>query len=231
AASILSFDPEVDGAEQIGHRRLGETLHEGMFLIVPLLDEVGLGVVRARHGDFSQIWKGRLRERWQTNPNELVADLLFAGLRLVRLEAAVRHWLNPPTTVIHAPQQKVHFEILLRVLNLVDSNGTSADGMRTPLLKLAWNEIRRSRGEAIKAGVLENDIVDEQLHVLLGKHLTELRAGTMTQRGFCFTLPAGEDLAGQCLFHLVCGVEADFRAPETEFRVVRELGELDRWRD
>jgi hypothetical protein len=45
---IISLDPVARDNEQIEHRLLGETLSPGMFIILPLLDDVDLGGLRAK---------------------------------------------------------------------------------------------------------------------------------------------------------------------------------------
>ena len=231
-SKVLSFDTSPAAGEPISLRIPGETLVEGMFLITPLVDDVDLGGVRAEHGHYSQIWRARLEQEWRTDASDLIARLHAAGLTLVHLNAAIRHWCKPPGTVIHAPQQMKHFEILLRVLG-VDGDRNNSPGQKRPSLfwQLAWNEVRRSRGEAIQTGVQEQEIVEEQQLVILRKLMPQIRDKALADTSFHLAIPAGNDMKGGFLFRKVCGIEEGFGAPETELKVVRELNLIDQWRD
>jgi hypothetical protein len=99
-----------------------------------------------------------------------------------------------------------------------------------PFWELAWNEVRRSRGEAIQAGFLEQEIVSEQLLKVLRGLLPQIRENASANEGFSLNLPSGNEIKGGFLFFKVCGIEEGFRAPETELKVIRELNVIDQWR-
>jgi len=227
---VLSFDPDPASREPIDRRMPSETLFEGMYLIRPLVDDVDFGGVRAEHGHYSQIWKSKLKLEWRANAAGLIARLRTAGLNLQHLSSAIQHWCKPPSTVIHAPQQMKHFEVLLRVLE-VDGDAPNNRNQKTPLWKLAWNEVRRSRGEAIQFGVQEQEIVEEQLLNILRKLVPQIRERAMTGGGFHLAIPPGSGITGDLLFLRVSGIEEGFRVPETDLKVVRELSMVDQWRD
>lgn len=99
----LSFDPDDKTDEAIGLRIPDETLHEGMFGVVPLGCEADLGGIQANRGHYSTIWKSRLVESLEENTEELLQRLRVEGVNLRNLESALYHWCKPPSTVIHAP--------------------------------------------------------------------------------------------------------------------------------
>jgi hypothetical protein len=227
---VLSFDSDPASQEPIDRRVLTETFVEGMYLIKPLVDDVDLGGMRAEHGRYSRIWKSRLELEWRANSAGLVARLRTAGLNLQDLGVAVQHWCKPPSTVIHAPQQMKHFEILLRVLG-IDGDFTDKPNPKAPLWKLAWNEIRRSRGEAIQFGVQEQEIVEEQLLNILRKLLPQIRECAKADDGFHLAIPSGNGITGDLLFFRASGIEEGFSVPEADLKIVRELSMVDQWRD
>jgi hypothetical protein len=226
---LLSLDPDPAAAQPIDRRIPGDTLVEGLFLIRPLLDDVSLGSMRVEHGHYSRVWKERLIHAWQTDFG-LIEKLRAAGLNLVHLDAAIRHWCKPPSTVIHAPQLMRHFKILLAVLGIAE--GETAPCQKTaPWWQLAWTEVRRSRGEAIQAGFQVQERIEEKLLVILTQLLPAIREKASAGIDFRITIPADGELSGDVLFHRVCGIEAGFAVPQNELRVVRELSVIDQWRD
>ena len=229
-AQVLSFDPSMDDQDAICRRILGDTLVEGMYIVRPLIDDVDLGGTRAEHGHNSRIWKDRLEREWKTDAAGLSQRLRDAGLSLVHLEAAVRHWCKAPSTVIHAPQRRRHFEILIEVLGLAGELHFVKGREEQHWWKMAWLEIRRSRGDAIQAGVQEREIVDEQVLAILISLLDQIREGTKSDTGFNLPIPGWSDVHGQFLFHKISGIESGLRVPESELKVIREIGAFDQWR-
>ena len=165
-SQILSYDPLAANGFRIQLRILGESLAEGMFVIMPRIGDVNLGADQANEGNLSRVWKQRLREEIQINREALCRILRLKGLDLQHLSACVENWAEPASTVIHAPQRRKHFEILINALAI---DGRPVGGV--DWWQLAWNEVRHSRGEAIQGGMHEHDIVEEQLTAQLGSLL------------------------------------------------------------
>lgn len=228
---VISFDPDPTARPPIAHRVPGETLVEGMFLINPCVGHVDLGELRAEHGHYSNIWRTRLEQERQRDAAGLIRRLREAGLDLVGLRSAINHWCEAPTTVIHAPQQMRHFEILVRVLGAGGDGSGRPTEARIPWWRPAWAEIRRSRGEAIQAGVEKVEIVEEHLLGVLQALLPQIRARSSAKVGFSIPIPAESGVAGQFLFDTVCAVEYGFRVPVSELGIIRELSVIDQWRD
>lgn len=226
---ILSFDPNQAAREPVGLRIPGETLLEGMYVIMPSIGDVDLGGVQAEHGHFSQIWKARLRESFSADAADLIKRLRAAGLNLVSLVSAIRHWCNAPSTVIHAPQKLSHFKILLQVLGVDNDDNSRPRSNFPPFSQLAWNEIRRSRGEAIQAGFQEHEIIDEQVLTILSALVPQIRE-TLANEGYFLVIPEGYGINGLVILFKVHGIEEGFSAPVTDLKVVRELRVIDQWR-
>lgn len=227
---VLSFDPAPGARDPVWPRLPGETLLEGMFVVRPLLGDVDLGAQQSGHGDYSRTWKVRLIEEKERDTVALVERLRAAGLNLVCLPADIRNWCVAPSTVIHAPHRKKHFEILIRVLGLgADANGHP--GSRAiPWWQSAWNEIRHSRGEAIQAGLHGQEIVEKELMAILNGLLADIRLHAAAKTEFSILIPAGQTLRGAALFNRLSLIEEGFFAPETELRFVRELNTIEQWR-
>ena len=88
---VLSFDCYPTAESPVALRIPGESLVEGMYVIVPVVDDVDLGGLQAKHGHFSEIWKGRLKELYIADSHHLITRLRSTGLDLINLPAAIRH--------------------------------------------------------------------------------------------------------------------------------------------
>lgn len=229
-SQVLCFDPMCPDEVCIGSRIPGETLAEDTYILRSILQESRLGEPQAQHGRFSQIWKDCLRKQFHENPSELIRKLSAAGLQLLRLDLAIAHWLRAPTTVIHAPQQKRHFEILVRILGVDFAPVAPAYLRGRALWEYAWNEICLSRGEAIHAGVLNHAQTEDQLRVILKGMLPKIRSLAQAGGSFSVALPRDSSLSGTVLFDRVRAIEEGFRVPVVELRQTHDLDEVEQWR-
>jgi hypothetical protein len=227
---ILSFDPHANENEQIGRRLLGETLIQGMFLIFPLLGDVDLGALHAKDGKLSPIWKGRLIEELGKDRNGLCKRLSDGGIVLFGLYARVKEWCKAPTTVIPAPQQARHFEVLIKVLGLENEKSNTGQKQKFPWWQYAWSEIRHSRGEAIQDGRFGQEIVGEKVEELLNELRVAIGEKCKIENDFTIKIPPGGDIHGNFRFCEVTSVEDGFRAPESAFYSISELREFEQWR-
>jgi hypothetical protein len=200
-----------------------------MFVIWPVLGAADLGALRAGEGRYSRTWKERLREEVRRGPDELVRRLQTAGIELRNLRSCVRQWCRPPSTVIHAPQQRRHFEMLVRVLG-IDHDVSTARTLRRPWWEYAWAEIGHARGEAIQTGIQEHEIVDEQLFVILKDLLSEIRRRAAAEPIFELALPDERALTGVVRFYKVRSIEDGFLVPDTMLKVICDLDTVEQWR-
>jgi len=227
---VISFDCDPASQSPVMLRMPGDSLIEGMYVIVPVVDDVDLGGIHARHGHFSEVWKGRLKEHYSAAPDKLIARLRAAGLNLVNLSAAIKHWCSPPSTVIHAPQQVKHFEILINVLEVNHDVEVGTAHHMQPFWQIAWNEVRRSRGEAIQAGFQEQEIVEEQLLHVLSQLVPELRERASRSAGFNLAIPPQHGIRGTFNFLRIEEIETGFRVPNAYLRIIHDIRTVDQWR-
>jgi hypothetical protein len=229
-SNVASFDPIAHGHASIGYRIPGDSLTEGMFVLWAVLGDTDLGGVQAGDGYYSRIWKEHLRVELQRNPTALLARLSAAGIELQHLRSGVRSWCRPPSTVIHAPKQRRHFESLIRVLGIEHDSTATAQVRRRSWWEYAWNEIGRSRGEAIQTGMQEHEIVDEQLFARLRDMLPDIRNGAAARETFEIEIPSGRGLAGAVRFYPVISIEDGFFIPATALKSLCDLDTIQPWR-
>ena len=229
-SQVATFDPTPDIEDPIGYRLPGETLTEDMFVIWPLLGTADLGALRAGEGHYSRIWKDRLRDKFKYTPEDLLTRLREGGIELRNLRSCVRQWCRPPSTVIHAPQQRRHFQVLVGVLGIDHEASESSRALRRQWWEYAWNEIARARGEAIQTGMQEHEIIDEELFVILNESLPEIRNQAKMRSVFEVPIPADKPLQGEVRFYKVRSVEEGFLAPEPLLKVITDLDTVEQWR-
>lgn len=226
-STVLGLDPDTCHAQMY---LPGESLNEGMFLILPVVHDVHLAGLQAEDGRFSHIWKTKLKFEYSEDPEGLVNRLRTAGLQLSGLHPCIRHWCKTATTVIHAPQQKRHFEILISVLGISFDAHEERRARRAAWWQYAWDEIRRARGEAIQTGMQEQQIVDQQLLDALGSLADDIR-GKLDRPAFELTIPDSVAVGGVLKFYRVIAIEAGLTVPRNELRMLCELERIDQWRD
>lgn len=229
-AKVLSLDPHARANDAIARRLVGSLECGRMLLIRPAVHHELGGELQAEHAPLSKIWKARLTELWKRDQSALTEQLFDAGVHLLNLDSGLKHWMKAPTTVVHAPQKRAHFRVLMRILGLHDNApGVSLPGRRI-FWEVAWEEVGRSRGEAIQAGVFEHGAAEEQLTEHLQDQLDELRELAQFQEDFSVHLHGAGGLNGHALFFPIVALEEGFLAPEQALRTVCELAALNQWR-
>ena len=229
---VISFDPSPGAEEPIARRLVDGNLCDGMFLVRHAVHGQGGGDVHAEHGYFSRIWKDRLEQELSRNPDAFCRKLREAGIDLAGLYGAARHWAKSPTTVVHAPQKRSHFEILIRELGIERVlPGDDANPGRGVWWQRAWREVVGSRGVAIQAGVQGHETLEEELLGALIQTLPEIRhLAAQAGSSFTMTLPESVGLSGVVFFDRIVSIEPGFKVPENELRVLLEMGKFEQWR-
>jgi hypothetical protein len=230
-SKALSFDSSPIAAEPVDLRVPGEALCEGMFIIEPVISEVDLGSVAVVNTKYSQKWKAKLARMNEEDSFGLFFKLSDAGIDLGNLASAIDNWCRPPSTVIHAPRETKHFEILIKAIGMNDTEVLSDKGKPLPFWRVAWDEIKRSRGRAIQAGFDENEIVAEELRDILRRQISDLRARANERVRFDVLLPADTGIRGHCTFHPIFKIEEGFRAPQSAIRVILPLEDFEQWQE
>ncbi len=229
-ARVPSFDPAVRIEDAIDYRMPVETLDEGMFVIWPELDEPDLGALRVAEGRYSVVWKDRLREAFILDANGLLQRLRRAGIDLQHLRFCVKLWCKPPSTVIHAPREQRHFEILIKTLGIDFDEPRPLRTAPHEWWQYAWTEIARARGEAIQTGRQEQEIINEQLFDILRASLPTIGEQARTNDNFVLKLPEEKTLEGGVQFYKILAIEQGFLVPDVALRVVSQIDDIEQWR-
>jgi hypothetical protein len=230
---VLSYDPREGHASAVEERLPGESLTAGMYLILPILLDEDERAHVAEEGHYSRIWKAALEAAMASNLTALVVRLRRAGINLVGLRSRLRHWCKPAGSVIPAPQQQEHFRLLIEALSLDERlvSSTRHAGSRKGWV-YAWNEIARSRGEAIQSGMLEHGALDQEVVRFLCEPSVLARVRRHDHLDtFVLDLTERTGISGEVRFHKVVATEAGYCAPESQLKQVLEVDAAAQWRE
>lgn len=206
-----------------------EILQEGMYLILPVINDENSEGIKGEDGSYAQVWKDKLQEQKQKDIDYLANRLWDAHLYLVGLHSCIDQWCKPATTVIHAPRKEEHFKILIEVLGLNSDNNESKRETRIPWWQYAWNEIRRSRGEAIHTGFQAHQNDYEKYIAIIPSLDSEIRSNAGKDT-FELKISKSFDFYGVFRFYRVKDIEEGFRVPSGELKSICELDRIYQWR-
>ncbi len=229
---VISFDANPVEEAPFAKRLVDEDLAEGMYLVRHASFDPGGNEAHAEHGYYSRIWKAELQRQLDRAPNSLFGKLKSAGVDLEGLSRALQRWARAPGNVIHAPQRRSHFEILIRELRL-EKIHTRLDGTahRQAWWERAWAEITASRGVAIQAGVHGNEALEEELLKALKAIRTKIHDDGLEKGGSSsLVLPGAAGLNGIVFLDRIVSIERGFVAPDGQLRVVQDIGVFEQWR-
>lgn len=227
---VLSFDASADADRSVELRSSVDGLSRGMFVIEEHLHDSEAGGAQAEEGKYSRIWKQRLLDKLLLD-DDFVRKLRKDGIGLVHLQQSLWHWSKPATSVVHAPQRRKHFEILIRNLDIDYSKYTSGFSNKTPWWIAAWHEVTKTRGEAIQTGMQEHRLADERLLEFLNARLPEIQSEAASNDTFYLAIPSHDDLPGMIVFHKIVAIEEGFLAPDCNLRTICDLEEIEQWRE
>ena len=221
ASTVVSYDPGRGKDDQPVVMQAAGGLKPGQYLAY--VKQVGEGDAHSNNvtEERSTHWKSALSAAIASDPEALKQRLESAGIRISSLAQRMRYWAEAPSTVIHAPQSEEHFRILCDVLGL----SLMPDGGRfQEFWRLAWDDIRLSRGEAISAGVDRNEAFDRHLLLVLEQRLKEIPPFQINGERVVLELPSireGEVMKVE--LYQVQSLEEGFRAPITALKSIREV--------
>lgn len=200
-------------------------------LVDPALDQVDFGTLRASDGRYAPQWKARLLEEYRRSPTALEGKLRARGINLGTLTSRILEWIQPSSNVIHAPQQRRHFEILIDVLGIEADPVGYPRNRRLAWAAAAWAEVAHSRGEAIQHGTERQEIISEELRTLLHIEWMTFREQVKPDASFTWIIPPGRSLTGRVRLHAILDIEAGYRCPEQLLKTIEPVEKLLPWRE
>ena len=208
-SSQLVFD-STERKSAVAVRRAAD-LKQGQYLVIHYIHaDFGPASSRTPRG-LAGAWKSALRRMWRQDESGLLSRMRAAGIKLRTLDGAVRHWMSEEGVTIRAPQSRDNFKRLIeRVL--------PPDCLGNKTWKHAWQEIRRSRAEAIKDGTAAVGLVTDELVDGLNKR-SDLQNSAKDMDYFEIALDPSGGLEGILQFFLIERISRDFRAPREKLGV------------
>lgn len=202
---------------------------DGAVAVFPEIDEVELGRYSSAGTEVSRSWKSALKELYERNDMLLLNSLRDEGVDLKSLDKLIPNWFSSGKGVIQAPQSRVHFEALMRVLGYENKSVAARNGRKVAFWRAAWHEVAESRGKAIQSGQLASDIVNDQIVSLLEQNVDVVEEAL--QRGTTrIDLTERTGLRGHLNVFEINGAEIGLMAPDTELRRVIPAERAAQWR-
>jgi len=190
---------------KIKAEELENEINENCYFIVTDMKNVDVGDVNVEISPFADKWQQVLSMK----------DTYALAKRLKSLNLNWG-WSLPNDSVIHAPQRKEHFFILLNGLkNELSSRFSIAELEFTKWCKLAWSEISRSRGRANLHGKVKKEIFDESLISVLSSRKDEINDKCALGQMFRLRITS-QEIKGILSFYPIIATESNFLVPENK---------------
>ena len=231
-AEVLLSAPGASTPDAISRSTLAEVDPCGRFLVRADVGDVNLGAHLTDHGWYSTRWKAELKRQFDWHEEGLLRRLRAAGITLRNLRECVVHWIQRASTVIHAPQRRRHFELLIDVLEMETREPQPTGGRKTagPWWRAAWHEVAASRGLAIQFGLQEQEIIGEEVDRIVLTILPEVQQQVETGEPFRVAIPPGHSLQGSISFLPIREVEEGFCVPDSALKSLIHISEAEKWR-
>ena len=146
------------------------------------------------------------------------------------LSSCLRNWRASATTVIHAPQRKVHFRILVEQLGIEDEETSFPRPPNRSWWGEAWKEISRSRVRAVQDGIEEHDLLEAERLRILQDLLPTLATKANQQSAFSVNIPDGEVFHGSFYLAPIMSVERGGTVHYSMTNCLSTFSEIDKWR-
>jgi len=219
---------------EIYYEVLEESNPEELFLILPDLDldKIDFGeILKTKKDQCSKIWKKKLEDEINNDPENLEARLKNAGLDLIHLGQQLRMWCKPTSSVIHAPHSMRNFRILLNVLGFGEKDAVETKKGNEQFWRVASLEISHSRGEAIQTGLQKQEIIDEELLGILSESLIENGGFNFEKDYFRYRLDPDTGISGWLDFLKINSIESGFKVPESNINKTMNIENCDQWQN
>lgn len=207
-----------------------EEIGPGDWLVRPRVEDVDFGGVTLRDGRYATAWKTRLEEAWRFRRSDIEHGLKERDVALEHLGDRVQWWCRQATTVIHAPQQREHFRVLIEVLGIEEDRNHYPRPPGVAWWRLAWREIAHSRGEAIQAGLQGHGIINDQIVAILNGPHSDLLSRLSHDEDCEIDLPPDSGLSGFLQCWPVEDSDENYHVPESLLGAIIPLQDAFEWR-
>lgn len=207
---VLSYDTSLGLKDPVEVRCVSDELFPGAYIIIPILkDQPEQEVLNNVEDHTSEIWKHQLRKEYCASKNQLCTILEYKGIKLENLLGCIERWSQPASNVISAPQSKEHFEKLMIFLGLNNEKGIE-------WCKRAWDDVRRSRGEAIQDGRIAHDEMETELACVLNHDIENLKKQLQNNESIKYKIPIWSKLVGDLHLYRITNIQDGYRVDSNE---------------
>jgi hypothetical protein len=215
---------KISGGNSFSYKKAKEIEPQDTLLLYKVDADLGGSGLSHKGIKLAPLWKSALDQMHSHSYSYLISKMHEEGIDLSDLDRAAKDWKKMDEgEVIHGPQSKSHFKILIDKV-LPDCLGEGVGWAD------AWKEIQNSRVGAIQYGRIESSIADEELLNYLNVHEDSLFYDLAEQSSFALTLDESTGLSGSIDFYLVDDFSVDFKAPENAVGVINCLADIEIYR-
>jgi len=223
-SQVLSYDTSLGSKNPVQVRCVCDELLPGAYIIVPTLkNQPEQEVLNNVQDHTSETWKHLLRKEYDASKNQLCTILEYKGIKLENLSGCIERWLQPASNVISAPQSKEHFGKLMIFLGLNNEKGIE-------WCKRAWDDVRRSRGEAIQDGRIAHDEMETELAYVLNHDIENLKKQLQNNESIKYKIPTWSKLVGDLHLYQITNIQDGYRVDSNELYKYHNSKDIQRWR-
>jgi hypothetical protein len=223
-SQVLSYDTSLSSENPVQVRCVSDELLPGAYIIVPILKEQPeQKVINNIQDNTSEIWKNLLRKEYYATKKQLCTILEYKGIKLENLLGCIERWLQPASNVISAPQSKEHFEKLMIYLGLNNEKGIE-------WCKRAWDDVRRSRGEAIQDGRIAHEEMETELAYVLNQDIENLKKHLQSNESIKYKIPTWSKHVGDLHLYQITNIQDGYRVDSNELYKFHNSKDIQRWR-
>jgi len=225
---VLSFEINTGRFER---RTPFETLQPGMFIIQTDFESVDLGG-SMKAGDYARAWKEKLKHEHKIDTDGFEKKLVDKGLILRKLPDSIKRWYSCVESILPAPGEMKHFDILINTLHECGLNSEVTNKSLSDEWKnLAWKEIKQARGEAISEGFQEVEMIEEQIQIILSQQHEKIIEDAKKENIFRLQISENNGLCGEIKFYQILSIEDGYLIPDEKLNAIQELNTIETWRD
>lgn len=225
----LTYSESSVSGCRAGLRSLLDSGEVGLWWARQSVTAPDLAALTANEGMRSLDWKHRLECVLQEAPLVLEQCLRDKGVGIEDLQARMQEWCKIGRSVITAPKTRSNFMALLRAIQPWDHDMFTTAKDKTRWINEAWLEVSRSRSAAINTGVVEHELIDEELVSILESGLEPSMLHRPQVPPFILYMEPGTPLDGHVDLYPILAVDAGYSCPRSKLRHLMTLEEAAKW--
>lgn len=227
----LTYAEENLAGERAGLRNPEDAFWPGLWWARKMVNAQDLGELTAQEGARALQWKLCLGRAVETEPIRLEQQLRERGVQRNDMWDRMQEWRTVNRSVITAPKTRSDFDVLLRLLEPWGKDATMTPVTVQRWIDEAWKEVQASRSVAINTGVVEHELIDEELLRILEARVDRQRLGQNQAIPYRLLMEPSSPLAGHVDLYPVSAIDHGYSCPISKLRQICTLEEAAEWQE